>query len=68
MTFRSLSSLHWTYLFDLPLHIVDEAAALAPVVERAALGGLVLAEERGRLHARVGELEVLVQVVQACEE
>lgn len=44
--------------------VVHETAAFAPVMQRQPLPGLVLADERRRLHPRIREFKVLVQIVQ----
>ena len=56
---------HRLYLSD---HVVHVTLALAAVVQRQPRRALVCAEERRRLHARVGEAQVLVQVVESVEE
>lgn len=57
-----------THLSDLPHSIVNEPPPLAPVVQGEPLSGFVLADERGGAHSRVGELEILVQVVEPVEK
>lgn len=54
------------HLFYLAHRVVNETAPFAAIVQRQPLSRLVLANERRRLHPGVGELQVLVQVVQAC--
>lgn len=44
------------HFFDLAHGVVHETPAFAPVVQRQPLSGLVLANERGRLHPRIRKL------------
>jgi len=50
--------------FDLAHGVVHEAAALTTVMQRQPLSGFVFANERRRLHSRVGKFQIFVQVVQ----
>lgn len=54
-----------TYLSNLTHRVVDETTSFRPIMQCQSLFCFILANERWRLHAGIGEFQIFVQIIQA---